>query len=231
MVLTKYQFETGKLDRDLRIVMLSDYHNVPYCRIVERTRAADPDLILVVGDLVDRHRKTYRRVQPFLRECVAIAPTFFSYGNHEVKFPVLSAADFRSTGVTLLDNSWAFFDGLCIGGYTPYTDDRWIDRFEQQEGYRILMTHEPEYFFEGPMLRNRQIDLILAGHVHGGQIRLPDGRGLFAPEQGLFAKYVHGKYGNMVVGAGLSNTARPLIPRLNNPTEIVQIDLLGVHRS
>lgn len=227
MVLTKYKLITNKLAGNRRIVMLSDLHNVPYKHIIKMTKDAEPDIILVVGDLVDRHRKTYNRVLPFLRECVQIAPTFFSYGNHEVKFPVITPQEFKSTGITLLDNTWADWNGLCIGGLTPYSDYSWLDEFEKQDGYKIMMTHEPEYFWQAQRLKDRDIDLVLAGHVHGGQIRLKDGTGLFAPEQGFFAKFVHGQYDNMIIGAGLCNSARPLIPRINNPKEVVLIELIG----
>ena len=227
MITTKYEIRTDRIVGNRRLVLLSDLHNVPYGKVLKLTKAAEPDIILVAGDLVDRHRKTYRRVLPFLRECVAIAPTFFSYGNHEVKFPAISAKEFRSTGVTLLDNSWAYWNDLCSAGLTPYTLGDWLPDFERQTAFRILLTHEPEYYFEGPVLQDHDIDLILAGHVHGGQIRLPGNIGLFAPEQGLFAKYVHGQYGNMIIGAGLCNSARPLIPRINNPTEVVVVDLIG----
>ncbi len=229
MVLTTYEKTSEKLQKDVRIVMLSDFHNVRYEKIINMVKAERPDLILIPGDLVDRHRKTYKRVFPFLQECVSIAPTFMSYGNHEVKFPALSADEFKASGVTLLDNEWIRYGDFCIGGYTPYSEYGWISDFEKEEGYKILLNHEPEYFYQEQDLEHRDIDLILSGHCHGGQIRLPNNIGLFAPEQGFFAKYVHGEYGNMIVGAGLSNPAIPRVPRINNPTEVVRIDLKGAN--
>ena len=97
------------------------------------------------------------------------------------------------------------------------------------------MNHHPEYYIKepdgrgvftgNPGLRNHEdIDLILAGHAHGGQWRFFS-RGVLAPGQGLMAKYVRGAYGNMIVGTGVSNTAAPLIPRLFNPREIVEITI------
>ncbi len=108
-------------------------------------------------------------------------------------------------------------------------DAGWLDDFEAQEGYKILLCHHPEYWkLQEPMLAERKIDLVLSGHAHGGQIRI-FGHGLFAPGQGAFPEYtggVHwGTYGRMVISRGLSNTAPWPIPRLFNPPEIVFAEL------
>ena len=183
-------------------------------------------------------------VLPFLEKCTEIAPTFVSLGNHE---QVLDEADLRKierTGVMVLDNRWVWKDKWIIGGLTSacVTDYRkakpkdsslrypkilhiqraripetgWLDDFAGQEGFHILLSHQPEYY---PFIPNN-IELMLSGHAHGGQIHLFR-RGLFAPGQGWFPKYTKGKYDNrLIVSAGLSNTASP-IPRLFNPTEVV----------
>lgn len=226
MVLTHYDLTSEKITKPVRMVMLSDSHNVTYDKIIQMTQESHPDVIFIVGDLVDRHRKTYDRALPFVNACAHIAPVFFSYGNHEVKFPVLTRQELSDAGATVLDNSWARFGELTIAGHTPYTDSDWVSDFEQVPGYRILLTHMPQYVFnEVRHLEDRDIDLFLAGHVHGGQWRLPNGYGVLAPGQGLYAKYVRGQYGKLIIGAGLANTAGPLIPRIHNPTEVVEIDL------
>lgn len=113
--------------------------------------------------------------------------------------------------------------------YVLRPDIKWLRSFEQQEGYKILLCHHPEYWcLQAPMLRDHPIDLVLSGHAHGGQIRL-FGRGLFSPGQGLLPFYTggiySGPYGKMIVSRGMANTAPPPIPRLFNPREIVIIDL------
>lgn len=171
---------------------------------------------------------------------------------------MLSDADFqfiRSTGVTVLDNSWCAWNGLTIGGlssaqatdYQRYRSGKegrypkpeytrsmtpiepetaWPDAFEQQPGYHILLSHHPEYWES--YLINRHIDLVFSGHAHGGQIRVFD-HGLYAPDQGLWAKYTrgmhhHGPNGSMIISTGLSNTGG-IVPPLFNPREIVYIRL------
>lgn len=111
---------------------------------------------------------------------------------------------------------------------SPAPAVRWLDKFEKQEGYRILLCHHPEYWcLQEPMLRDRNIDLVLSGHAHGGQIRLL-GRGLYAPGQGILPAYTgglhSGPHGKLLISRGLSNTALP-VPRLFNPPEIVAADL------
>ncbi len=235
MKLTTYDRVSKAVTRPYKIIMLSDVHNKPFEAIIAQVAGEKPDAILVVGDIVDRHRKTYKRALPFLEACAATAPTFFSYGNHEIKFPKLSAEEIKGTGVTLLDNEYVHFGDLVIGGHKPYTHFDWLVDFEQENGYKILMNHHPEYFtkepdgrkaFTGnPGLKDHEgIDLILSGHAHGGQWRFFS-RGVLAPGQGLMAKYVRGAYGNMIVGTGCANTATPLIPRFFNPREIVEINI------
>ena len=78
------------------------------------------------------------------------------------------------------------------------------------------------------MLSNRDIDLVLSGHAHGGQFRL-FGQGFFAPGQGWFPKYTsgihHGKHGRMIISKGMANTVK-FAPRLFNPTEVVYIEVV-----
>lgn len=109
------------------------------------------------------------------------------------------------------------------------TDYAWLDTFAQVPRYRILLSHHPEYWcLEEPMLSNRDIDLVLSGHAHGGQFRL-FGQGFFAPGQGWFPKYTsgihHGKRGRMIISKGMANTVM-VAPRLFNPTEVVYIEVV-----
>jgi predicted MPP superfamily phosphohydrolase len=109
------------------------------------------------------------------------------------------------------------------------TDSKWLNDFEQADGYKILLSHHPEYWIlREPMLRDRKIDLVLSGHAHGGQWHFW-GRGIYSPGQGLLPKYtsgIHqGPYGSMIVSRGLSNPYRT-IPRLGNPCEAVYVQFV-----
>ncbi len=99
-----------------------------------------------------------------------------------------------------------------------------LKRFSNRNNFTILLSHKPNYFKEYSVAG---IDLVLSGHAHGGQIRLPFIGGIVGPDQGLFPKYTNGLYTknqtSMVVSRGLGNSLFPL--RLFNKPEIVSITL------
>ena len=191
----------------------------------------------------------YDGMLPFFRACARIAPSFLSLGNHEWMLTPRDFELIRDAGVQVLDNSWTSCGELSIGGLTsanvaefrqsyqeseknipkrrffqkrdaePVPELSWLDEFETTPGFRILLSHHPEYYPK--YLLGRQIDLILSGHAHGGQIRLFH-RGLFAPGQGMFPKYTSGIHDNLVVSRGLANTGG-VVPRLFNPPELVYL--------
>lgn len=106
--------------------------------------------------------------------------------------------------------------------YHHFTHPRrfWLQRFEAQPGYHILLSHHPEYYPR--YLARRPIELVLSGHAHGGQWRLFD-RGVYCPGQGLFPRLTSGVVDNrLVISRGLAN--HTLIPRLNNPPELVYLE-------
>lgn len=187
-------------------------------------------------------------VLPFLRACCGIAPTYLSLGNHELYLTEEDLRRIEATGVVVLDNEYVAVHsvGVLIGGLTSgyvmrqrahlsshrLTDSTerdivftsWLSDFAAQPGFKILLSHHPEYY---PFIPSK-VNLILSGHAHGGQWRFYDPfkriwRGVLAPGQGWFPKWTKGVYdGRLVVSAGLCNTTR--IPRINNPTEIVYIE-------
>lgn len=95
---------------------------------------------------------------------------------------------------------------------------------KEEDLYTVLLTHRPEYFIA---YSNYDVDLVLAGHAHGGQVRLPGIGGLYTPVQGWFPEYTEGAFENnntmMIVGRGIGNTIK--IPRIFNPPEINSIVL------
>lgn len=107
---------------------------------------------------------------------------------------------------------------------TPEPNLSWLSDFTAVPGFHILLCHHPEYYH---LLRSHSIDLILSGHAHGGQWRFynPIKRewvGVWSPGQGFLPRLTSGVHENrLVISRGLANTT--VIPRINNPTEIVYI--------
>ena len=283
--ITDYRIQTDNpfLTEPVTIALISDLHDRPYARVMASLASRKPDLIAIAGDLVDGYaaegmedvarglltRMPQSVLAPsfhilsFLKDCAAVAPTYFSLGNHEW---LLSDSDYdriRQTGVHLLDNaSVAFSHRFLIGGLTsssvmryrkyilenpemkgyypmrppvpfwkkrrsrhPLLDYNWLSRFEGKKGFKLLLSHHPEYWkHRDPVLQEMNLDIVMSGHAHGGQIRLLR-HGLYAPGQGLLPKYtcgVHrGSFGSLIVSRGLANTV--WIPRFGNCPELVYI--------
>lgn len=211
------------------IAHVTDLHDRVPKELMHALAKEHPDMVLVSGDVVHNAQEWENGIN-FLRECALKYFTCCSLGNHEFKYGTDFREQIRQTGVVMLDDGYIQKDGFVIGGLTtgfatekqgtfkstpmPKTD--WLDSFCEQKGYHILLSHHPEYF---EFLKDREIDLILSGHAHGGQWRF-FGIPIFAPGQGIFPKYTSGFYKNkMFVSRGLANTVP--VPRIGNPTELV----------
>lgn len=222
--LTVYPWHTGKLSHPLRLMVVSDLHDGPYEDILPMLVGADA--LLVPGDVVNRYQQSYSRGFSFVREASALLPTFIGVGNHEIK--LRNFRDFRAaveqTDATFLFNSYIRFGELAIGCW--YRPERYghvdiLPELEAEMSCKILLCHRPEDYIH--RLKGANIDLVLAGHAHGGQIRVRD-RGLYAPGQGILPKYTHGVVdGRMIISAGASNAVAA--PRWGNPCEVLQIDI------
>ena len=239
-----YTVEAEPYVRAVTVALVSDLHGEDPSDALTALREERPDYILMPGDIFealtgegDEKEQNGLRL---LRESVAIAPTFYSTGNHEDgavhcwfpwqtkkirerKYDGALKERIRSTGVHLLQNEYLTVDGIVFGGLTSglLTGDQpelsWLEDFCRADGYKILLCHHPEYFKR--YLRAMPIDLTVSGHAHGGQWRF-FGRGVFAPGQGIFPKYTSGVYENrLAVSRGLR--AKGHVPRFFNPTETV----------
>lgn len=222
--LTTYAWHTGKLPKPMQIAVVSDLHDEAYEDLWPLLEGAD--CLLVPGDVANRYRQSYERGLAFLNEAALRLPTFFSVGNHETRmkdWQALKVALLKSKA-TILMNTFTRFEDLWIGGwYRPEllgTPDM-MEAFEQQEGAKLLLCHRPEDYVK--RLKHRDVDLVVAGHAHGGQIRIGE-QGLYAPGQGPFPRYTKGvAKERMIISAGAGNPNR--FPRWNNPCEVLRIEL------
>ena len=249
-VLTDYTVTEETLPPDFegfKIAQISDLHNASLGqnnkKVLALLRQGDPDIIAITGDLIDSRNTNIERALSFVEEALKIAPCYYVPGNHEARvssYNILREGLIRM-GVTVLDNkgillesgsSSIFLAGVndpafetdYLGGDSAGVLTRNLPQPPQEDSYTILLSHRPELFSS---YVEADMDLVLTGHAHGGQFRLPFLGGLFAPNQGLFPKYTEGVYSegstDMVVSRGLGNSLFPL--RINNRPEVVMITL------
>lgn len=234
-----------------RIAQISDLHNVEFGknnqRLLKKLAQAEPDIIVITGDLIDSGDTNVQIASDFCKEAVKIAPVYYISGNHDVwaeEFPLL-CDELLKTGVCILkDASEKIYidnDSIQLIGIQdpewyqndpeksqPNYDTNEIDvlvaDLMQEDQYTILLSHRPEFFSE---YIQSGVDLVFTGHAHGGQIRIPFIGGIYAPYQGFFPEYDSGIYTKdstaMVVSRGLGNGT--IIPRVNNRPEIVIVEL------
>ena len=226
--ITRHTIRSERIPERLQFAVASDLHSAPYDDVLDVF--AKCDAVLLPGDLVDRHRRDNSNALRFLQEVPEIVPVFYSLGNHEVKYR--HAEEYlqrvKESNVTLLQDESCLFRGIRIGGLSSRRrgkpDLAFLDRFEKEKEFRLLLCHHPEVYRD--YVRGREIDFSLCGHAHGGQIQVL-GRGLYAPGQGLFPRLTHGIHdnGKMMISRGMTNGAKPRIPRIGNPCELILLEL------
>lgn len=236
-IVKKYKIKSGKLDKNLRIAVITDFHNKRYRRgnayITDKVRNAKPDLIIIAGDLVDRRKTDIPVAKDLLDELKKIAKMLYVTGNHETEIgleKVLPALDCENV---LLDERYEIYRDYSVLGLSDRERDLTTERsdllgvFEKLPNYKIVVTHRPTEIDDYLKISNYDIDLVITGHTHGGLIRIPFYGAIASPNEGFFPKYSKGKFDvngtTLIVSGGLGNTGYPL--RLNNFPEIVIIDI------
>lgn len=230
-----------------RIAQISDMHNAEFGdgnqRLLDMLREAEPDMIAITGDLIDSRKTNIAVALAFAEEAVRIAPCYYVSGNHEARVPEYRElkAGLEAAGVTVLDDARVEIeisgksitiigvnDSSFLADYltsdAAVMDRKLSELSSEDASFTILLSHRPELF---DTYAAHDMDLVLTGHAHGGQFRLPLIGGLIAPNQGLFPKYDDGLYSegntNMIVSRGLGNSIIPF--RFNNRPEVILIEL------
>lgn len=231
-----------------RIAHVSDLHNTEMGEDNENLfamlREAEPDIICITGDLIDSRNTDIEIALHFAKGAMKIAPCYYVSGNHEARISEYDELKIglKALGVVILEDEKAEINldnekTLLIGVNDPsyqtdylFGDDETVmceklsELHSKEDGYTILLSHRPELF---EIYKEAKVDLVLSGHAHGGQFRLPFVGGLVAPNQGLFPKYDAGLYTeentNMIVSKGIGNSILPF--RFNNRPEVILIEL------
>lgn len=231
-----------------RVAHVSDLHNTEIGKnnrkLLSMLQELEPDLITITGDLIDSRNTDISIALEFAEEAVKIAPCYYVTGNHEARieeYPQLREG-LAELGVVVLENNAAILtrEGQSISilgtadpsfaanylfGDSEAVMDTALKQLTQNAApFTLLLSHRPELF---DVYCKNNIDLVLSGHAHGGQFRLPFIGGLYAPNQGFFPEYDTGIFtkGNtsMIVSRGIGNSLIPF--RFNNRPEIILITL------
>ena len=230
----------------LNVVQLSDIHLDEYTepffleKIAARVNSLSPDLVLLTGDFVTRGSLTFVAANHAAQRCAEILKTIRCsekhavLGNHDVTVgAALVTSALQRQGIPVLRNQFTVLtrngDSLVLGGTAdPGTEYPNLNLAvpERPAGPVILMSHAPDYadfVVEHP--RGPCVDLMLAGHSHGGQIRLPVLGPVVLPPLGR--KYVQGPYElrgmQLYVNRGIGTVGLPF--RLNCSPEISHFTL------
>lgn len=228
--------------------LISDTHGRIIDDLAEAAAEAAPDLILVPGDAIENKRPGHPDGVRMLARLAAVAPVFFSVGNHERALSREQTDGLAEAGIHCVDLSTERFSvrgtQLCIGGvpsasyengercgtslaellFTPRAraelPQKTVDYIAEfsAEGGAKLLLCHHPEYYRR-YLRDCDTGIICSGHAHGGQIRL-FGHGLYAPGQGFFPRYTSGVHdGRFVISRGLTNHSFP--PRIFNRPELV----------
>lgn len=251
-----WQIEMPGLTAPVRLVVLADLHEsldaADLQKLVTLTEQAGPDLILLDGDMLNGDSADASRLCGLTERLGQIAPIYCALGNHELAYleagtsPLIE--ELEQAGATVLERSYADLDtggGIRLGGLYEYAfalddfntcdPDRmdpevygFLQDFQATDRCKILLCHRPDSFVFGEAASTWDVDLVISGHLHGGQVVLPLVGGVFGGDQGWFPRYVHGVYEKenvtLAVTSGLG-TQPERLPRFQNPPEVMVLDL------
>ena len=249
--LNSYTITSSRLPESFdgyRIAHVSDLHNTQIGENNEKLltilREADPDIIAITGDLIDSRNTDVEIALQFAQEVVKIAPCYYVTGNHEARKSEYNElkSGMESNGVIVLEdsnteinidgntitiigvNDPSFQTDYLFGDSESIMNTKLTELHTNEDGFTILLSHRPELF---GTYANHDIDLVLSGHAHGGQFRIPLIGGVVAPNQGFFPEFDAGIYTNgntnMFISRGIGNSILPF--RVNNRPEVILIEL------
>lgn len=231
---------------NFKIAHISDLHNGSVKGLVSTIKAHAPDIIAFTGDMTsDKRNTSFLPALNLIKELTSVAPCFLVSGNHDTWRNDYNEFVFacKNAGAYFLQNETQKIHKngkhiLISGMEDVFTKVRSKQKtaenlkyFSVSDEYRILLFHRANAL---DVVKDFGFDLILSGHLHGGQIRIPFVGGMFPPLSGLtesekilFPEYTSGVYRSgkttMIVNRGLGNPI--IIPRIFNRPELGIITL------
>lgn len=255
LTINKYSLNESVIS-SIRILQLSDLHNAEFGdnneELIDLVKKQSPDLIVMSGDMINRDEENLDIITDLISYLSDATPIYYGYGNHEVDWIESFGFDLEDkltqAGAVVLNNSYRDVSvndsELRIGGYMGYyrqpgmlTQDEeqkkieldFANDFENTDRLKILINHIPTQWVDWDYINEYPVDIVFSGHYHGGAIRIPIiDQGLYAPYVGWFPPYTKGMFtgsqATCVLSTGLGSEHN--IPRLNNPPDIVVVDVV-----
>ncbi len=239
-----------------KIAHISDFHNRESLKFQDKVttalREAEPDIIVITGDIIDKQRTNTKTALLFAGELTTIAPVYYVRGNHEVtvqrNYPILYT-DFinklEALGVRILNNECVaiqispsakinvfgleelYVSSDYLTNNSAVADNYCRELNVNKEEFNILLAHHPEQF---SVYSKYGFDAVFSGHAHGGQFRI-FGQGISAPDQGFFPEFTGGLYEQdgtqMILSRGLGNSTFPF--RLFNKPHLIIAELKVIY--
>ncbi len=240
----RFDFKNLPLSFDrIKIVQISDLHSKKFGRkeklVLKIINQLNPDYIFITGDIIDNQTKTkdLDLCRPFWEKLGQQYQNriFGVFGNHLHDSRKINIHEFKklveSCGISILlnENKKLIRNGeylYLIGVDDPRTKHHNLEQAMQgleDNRVKILLAHSPEIIED---LKESEVDLILAGHTHGGQVRLPLIPNFWIPTRDR-GKYVSGLYRvkqiPLYINRGIGVDLLPI--RFNCPPEITLIEL------
>ena len=253
LTVSDFTVTSSKISEPFRMVLISDLHDHQFGRIneklAEKIQEQSPDLIIIDGDMINGDSENADTAVEVVRALKEIAPVCYSYGNHEYYYieaghdglqeelecAGAEVVNYRNIDIQVKGNSVRIGGLYEYGGDTYMQSDEenqravsYLQKYAETDRYLIMCAHRPESFYPLESTEQWGIDLILSGHLHGGQVIIPGLEGIYNTLDGFFPEYDYGQYklgsGDMIITRGLSSN-RKLLPRFNNPPEIAVVDV------
>ena len=248
----QYEIDTGGKVKNVRIALLADLHSCTYGdsmnELLSEVYGQEPDIVLLGGDIFD-HAMPDKNAETVVAALSEKYPCFYVTGNHEfysgenrflIKMDILEkhgvrrlSGEYDTVSVNGCQINICGVDDPIGVNYTSSITEGFeeqlenVSRAKENGNYTILLSHRPEKM---ELYAQYDFDLVLSGHAHGGQWRVPLlFNGLYAPDQGFLPKYAGGFYEEngtkMIVSRGLATKEVRSVQRVYNKPEVVIVDL------
>ena len=225
----------------IKILHISDIHSKEKREsklfIWDKIKELSFDTVVITGDFIaNKHTELLPHI-PVLKAIAKNTPVFYVFGNHEMYEESEVRKLLESAGMIVLEDenvrlNIAGVDVNIIGIRDYYSIRRcgFGNIFEllkdvKPNEFNIVLSHQPQVFKD---ISQYNVDLMLSGHTHGGQVRFPFMPTLYAPGQGIFPKYGDGWYhetgSSLYISKGIGATVFPI--RLFNRPEVTIIETL-----